>query len=338
MANSLGIHENQLGDSFGRYAQKLRVSVTDRCNLRCFYCMPQGKIHWVPRKEILHYGEIAELVRIMASLGIRKVRLTGGEPLVRPELERLVAKLKGVPGIEQISMTTNGSLLSEKAQMLKDAGLDSVNISLDTLIPERFREMTGVDGWYQVMRGIEAAIAVGWERIKINTVVVRGFNEDEVANMVSWGAEKGLQVRFIEFMPLDGPGKWQMDRVVSAKEIIESLSRFGEVTPMARDASDPARLYRFKVRGFKTVFGIIASVSEPFCVNCDRLRLTAKGGLRSCLFGIEELDLRQLIRSDASDEQISDAIREFVARKPPGHLIGKEGFVRPAVAMNYLGG
>jgi cyclic pyranopterin phosphate synthase len=300
--------------------------------------MPRGPIDWVPRSEILHYGEIAELVRILAHLGVRKVRLTGGEPLVRPELERLVEMLKRVPGIERISMTTNGSLLSEKARVLKAAGLDSVNISLDTLKRERFRDMTGVDGWRQVMEGIESAREAGWSPIKINAVVVRGFNDDEVTAMIQWAAENGLVLRFIEFMPLDGPGGWRMDRVVTATEIVSTLSRSARVTPLPREASDPSRPYLFERGSIKTEFGIIASVSEPFCMNCDRLRLTAKGGLRACLFGTDELDLRELLRGEAPDEAISRSVKEFVYRKRAGHRIGKDDFVRPSVAMNYLGG
>ncbi|MHA2674295.1 MAG: GTP 3',8-cyclase MoaA [bacterium JZ-2024 1] len=332
------IPADRLVDRFGRHAGKLRVSVTDRCNLRCFYCMPRGRIDWVPRHELLHYGEFAELVRIMAGLGIRKVRLTGGEPLVRPELERLVVALKKIHSIERISMTTNGSFLADKAKVLKEAGLDSVNISLDTLRRGRFQEMTGVDAWNEVVRGISAAIEVGWHPIKINTVVVRGFNDDEILDLVLWAAEKGLILRFIEFMPLDGPGGWRPERVVSAKEILEELSRHGRVSPIAGDASDPARPFLFERGNLTTKFGIIASVSEPFCMNCDRLRLTARGGLRSCLFGTDELDLRMLLRNDATHDAIADAIRAFVFRKPQGHEIGKDEFVRPAVAMHYLGG
>jgi len=300
--------------------------------------MPRGRIQWVPRREILHFGEIAELARILANLGIRKVRLTGGEPLVRPQLERLVEMLKRIPGIERISMTTNGSFLAERAKALKEAGLDSVNISLDTLKRERFREMTGVDGWDQVMRGIEAAAEIGWRPIKINAVVVRGFNEDEAADMVAWAGKNGFEIRFIEFMPLDGPGGWRMERVVSAREIIELLLASGRVTRLARDTSEPAQPYLFEGKDVQTRFGIIASVTEPFCMNCDRIRLTARGGLRSCLFGTEELDLRAMLREDASDEAIALAIREFISRKPAGHRIGQKEFVRPPVAMNYLGG
>ncbi|EKP95701.1 GTP 3',8-cyclase MoaA [Thermaerobacter subterraneus] len=327
-----------LVDRFGRVVRKLRISLTDRCNFRCVYCMPEGDIPWIPTTEILTFAEIERVVRIVAGMGVEKIRLTGGEPLLRPGVEELVARLVRVPGIRSVSMTTNGFFLREKAGALKAAGLAGVNVSLDSLDRDRFRQLTRRDELDRVLDGIAAAAAAGLEPIKINAVVMRGFNDGEIETFLRWVREQPIQLtlRFIEFMPLDGSNVWTRDLVYTAAEILQQAQRIAPVVPLHNDPADPARLYRFA--DGRGTFGIIASVSQPFCASCDRIRLTADGKIRNCLFAVEEFDLRELLRGGADDEAVAAAIRRAVWAKWAGHLINQKGFVKPQRAMYAIGG
>lgn len=324
-----------LVDRFGRQVRKLRVSVTDRCNFRCVYCMPED-VQFLPRDEILTFDEITRVVRVAAGMGVQKIRLTGGEPLLRPGLPELVARLRAVPGIESVSMTTNGFFLPDQAAALKAAGLDGVNISLDTLDPERFRQIARRGDLQQVLAGIEAAHAAGIRPIKINCVVMRGINDSEVTTLLRWAQDKPYHVRFIEFMPLDAGNIWERRLVFTKEEILELAAGLGPFEPLRNDPADPARLYRFQ--GGRGVFGVIASVSQPFCASCDRIRLTAEGRLRNCLFALEEHDLRPLLRGGAGDPEIEQAIRSAVWDKWSGHLINMPDFVKPQRTMHAIGG
>lgn len=328
---------NRLIDKFGRIVRKMRISVTDRCNFRCQYCMPAENIPWLPRQEILTFEEIERLTRIAVELGVEKIRLTGGEPLARADLDRLIRMLKTIPGIKQLSMTTNGYHLPQKARLLREAGLDSVNISLDSLKPERFFELTRRDYFDRVMEGIEAAAKVGYDPLKINCVVMRDINDDEIADFLRWGERHDYIVRFIEFMPLDGDRKWSRERVVTAKEILERAeAELGPIMPVDTPASDPARLYTYGEG--KARFGIIASVSQPFCGACDRIRLTADGKIRNCLFSVDELDLRTAMRAGADDDELAEIMKQAVWIKWAGHLINQQDFVQPERAMYAIGG
>lgn len=327
-----------LVDQFGRTVRKLRVSLTDRCNFRCLYCMPEGDIPWIPGDEVLTSDEIERVVRICAGMGVDKIRLTGGEPLLRPGVEEIVARLSRIPGIRAVTMTTNAFLLPQKAAALKAAGLRGVNISLDSLDRDRFRQLTRRDELDRVLAGITAAAAAGLEPIKINAVIMRGINDGEIETFLRWAREQpvSLTVRFIEFMPLDGSDVWTRDLVYTAAEILEAARRIAPVEPLHNDPADPARLFRFS--DGKGTFGIIASVSQPFCASCDRIRLTADGKIRNCLFAVEEYDLREMLRGGATDAEIEQAIRRAVWVKWRGHLINQEGFVKPRRAMYAIGG
>ena len=327
--------EGPLVDQFGRVVRKLRISVTDRCNFRCVYCMPED-VRFMPAEAHLTFDEIERVVRIMAPLGVRKLRLTGGEPLLRPGLPDLVARLAAVPGIESVSMTTNGFFLAQQARALKQAGLVGINISLDTLDRDRFIQIARRDYLQRVLEGIRAAEEAGFEAVKINCVVMRGVNEHEIATFLRWARERPFIVRFIEFMPLDGDNIWERRMVFSAEEILDIARTIGEVVPEDGDPSEPARRYRFA--DGRGTFGIIASVTRPFCAHCDRVRLTADGKIRNCLFALEEHDLRDLLRGGASDEEIEQAIRRAVWVKWAGHLINMPEFVKPARTMHAIGG
>ena len=320
-----------LTDSFGRIAKKLRISVTDRCNMQCIYCMPKGKVQWFNEKDILDYDEITRFASIMTDLGIERIRLTGGEPLIRPKLENLIISLAKVDSIKSISMTTNGLLLVEKVKKLRDAGLDSVNISLDTFREDRFKAITGTDNFKKVIGAIEAADNAGL-KVKINTVVIRGWNEDEIVDFANFARDTGHMVRFIEFMPLDGSGIWEPNLVYSKKETIELIMRsIGKIIPLANGdcnnnyennnnngvySNDPAILYSF-ING-KGIIGFIPSVTEPFCGNCDRVRLTSDGRLLTCLFEKPGHDIRSMIRGEKSDQYIKKQILKDIRRKPEG--------------------
>jgi cyclic pyranopterin phosphate synthase len=293
-------------DRLGRPLGSLRVSVTDRCNLRCGYCMPEEEYIWLPREELLTFEEIARLVGLFAELGVRDVRLTGGEPLLRRDLPVLVRLLAQNPQIHDLALTTNGLLLAEQAQALRDAGLHRVTISLDTLRPERFRRLTRRDAHAQVLAGIEAVRAAGLRTIKIDTVIVRGTNEDELADLIEFGKETGAEVRFIEYMDVAGATHWAMERVVSRTEMLAALERrYGKIAPVVEDSSAPAE--RFQLPD-GTLFGIIASVTAPFCRRCDRSRLTADGVWYLCLYALRGTDLRQMLRAGAPAAEIQARI------------------------------
>ena len=288
--------ENKLmTDGFGRVARKLRISITDRCNMRCVYCMPRNNTEWFEEDNVLSYDEILRLTTVFASLGIKKIRVTGGEPTVRPKIENLISSLSKVNGIESISMTTNGLLLYDKARQLKENGLGSVNISLDTFRADRFKSMCGIDGLKKVLASIRAADDAGL-KIKINTVVVRGWNDDEVADFARFARFTGLTVHFIEFMPLDGAGIWEPDLVFSKREMIERINKnVKEIVPLQNEISEPAILYSF-VDGKGSV-GFIPSMTEPFCQHCDRIRITSEGRFLTCLFEKAGYDLKSLLRN-----------------------------------------
>jgi GTP 3',8-cyclase len=323
-------------DGFGRRITNMRVSVTDRCNFRCVYCMPANPV-WLPRPELLRFEEIERLVRVAVSLGITDFRLTGGEPTARHELPQLVSRVCGVPGVRDVSLTTNGLLLPRLARPLWDAGLRRINISLDTLSGEKFVHIARRDGFRETWAGIEEADRVGFRPLKINMVVMRGVNDDEVVDFAAMARTRAWSIRFIEFMPLDGDGVWSRDKVVSAKEILEKINARWPVE-MTSDAplTDPARVFRFK-DGLGDI-GIIASVSEPFCFACDRIRVTPDGQLRTCLFSTWETDLKGPMRSGATDADVADIIRRAVAMKEAGHGINDPAFVKPARAMYSIGG
>ncbi|OUN00348.1 MAG: cyclic pyranopterin phosphate synthase MoaA [Firmicutes bacterium ZCTH02-B6] len=324
-----------LVDRFGRRARKLRISVTDRCNFRCVYCMPE-EAEFKDRAELLTYEEIERVTRVAVQLGIEKVRLTGGEPLVRRDVERLVERLVSIPGLRAVSMTTNGYFLPAKAAALKRAGLSGINISLDTLDRDRFVLLTRRDYLREVLAGIGAAVAAGLEPVKVNMVVMRGYNDDEVETFAAQARSRALVVRFIEFMPLDNGSVWNESLVVPAHEIIARVQAVAPLEPVEHDKSDPARRWRFK--DGQGEIGVIASVTEPFCGHCDRLRLTADGKLRNCLFALDEYDVRAVLRGGGSDADIAAVFSEAVANKWAGHLINREGFVKPERTMHAIGG
>lgn len=325
-------------DTFGRIHNNLRISVTDRCNIRCFYCMPAEDVQFMDKAELLTFEEIERFVRVAAPLGITKLRLTGGEPLVRRELPTLIAKLATIPGIEDIGLTTNGILLADQAADLYAAGLRRINVSLDALTAEKFRQFTRRDGFENVMAGIKAAQRAGFDPVKVNAVSVRGMTEEEIVPFGHFARDTGVDVRFIEYMPLDADNAWERDKVLFAHEIIETLSR--EIMPLVplghHDGSAPASDFSFE-DGIGRI-GFIASISQPFCLNCNRIRITADGKLRNCLFSLEETDIRSLLRTDAPDEAIVAAIRESVMAKKEGHEINTARFIQPQRPMYSIGG
>jgi cyclic pyranopterin phosphate synthase len=324
-------------DTFGRLHDNLRVSVTDRCNIRCFYCMPETDVKFVPRREILDFEEIERFVRIAVRLGVRKIRVTGGEPLLRKDLPILIAKLAVIPEIQDLALTTNGVLLREQAAALREAGLRRLNVHLDTLDRERFRQITRRDDLERVLAGIDESLRLGYE-VKINAVAVKGLVEPDIVPLAEYGRARGIEVRYIEFMPLDAQGLWLRDRVLLADDILRQLS--SEICPLEPipdpDPRAPASEYRF-TDGMGKV-GFIASVSKPFCLNCNRIRITADGKLRYCLFAIEETDIKTPLRNGCSDEEIIRLIEETVRRKWIGHEINTAKFVPPPRPMYAIGG
>jgi GTP 3',8-cyclase len=327
-----------LVDSFGRVHDNLRISVTDRCNIRCFYCMPAENVQFMNRAHLLTFEEIEAFVRIVAPLGVRKLRLTGGEPLVRRELPALIERLVRIDGIRDVGLTTNGILLAEQADDLKRAGLSRINISLDALGARVFEQITRRTGYEKVLEGIEAARRVGFDPIKINAVSVRGLTEDQIVPFGRFTRETGIEVRFIEFMPLDADNAWEREQVLFASEILETLSR--EIAPLVpipgNDPSAPASEFQF-TDGIGRI-GMIASVSQPFCQNCNRFRLTADGKLRNCLFSLEETDIKSLLRENAPHETIVEAVRRSISAKLAGHLINSADFIQPDRPMYSIGG
>ncbi len=323
-----------LVDTFGRVHRDLRISVTDRCNFRCTYCMPEEGMNWLPRRELLSFEEIERVARILVErFGVDSIRLTGGEPTVRANLPLLVEKLAALG--TDLAMTTNGSTLRLLADDLKTAGLKRLNVSLDTLQADRFLEMTRRDDLAKVLDGIEAARAAGFAPIKVNAVVMRGVNDDELVDFASWARDLGLIMRFIEFMPLDADKAWTNTTVVGLTEIVE---RIGAVYPLeaVQRGSAPATTFRYADGGGE--IGVIASVTQSFCDSCDRIRLSAEGQFRNCLFAVDEYDMRPILRSGGSDDDLAESMRGAVADKWAGHQINQVHFIRPRKSMSQLGG
>ena len=324
----------ELIDGFGRVHRDLRISVTDRCNFRCTYCMPQEGMEWRPRDEILTFEEIERLARIMVErYGVDSIRLTGGEPTVRARLPLLVEKLSAL-GVD-LAMTTNGVSLPLLAAELKQAGLNRLNISLDSFRADRFLELTRRDELTRTLAGIDAAIDAGFDPVKINVVVMRGINDDEILDFAEFGRQKGVMVRFIEFMPLDADEIWNNSLVVTQSEIVDTLAAAYDIEPIER-TSAPATRWRYA--DGKGEIGVVASVSESFCESCDRVRITADGQFRSCLFSTDETDVRALLRDDSSDDVVAAALERTVAAKWAGHQINQVQFIRPRRSMSEIGG
>jgi GTP 3',8-cyclase len=328
---------NPLVDSFRRTHRSLRISVTDRCNIRCQYCMPAGLVQFLPRSQLLTYEQIEMLVRALVPVGITRLRLTGGEPLVRAKLDTLVKLLSSVPGVESIALTTNAMLLADQIDDLFEAGLRNINISLDTLRDAVFKELTRRDGLDKVLAGIDAVVKRGLKP-KLNAVLLRDINLEDATGLVEFALERQLTIRFIEYMPLDADGSWDGTQMISGDELRSLIKkRFGPMIPLDRD--DPARpSTNFGFQGLSGTVGFIDSVSQPFCGACDRLRLTAEGLMRNCLFGKEEWDLRPFLHSEFNPEQLVERVRECVASKFAAHGIGTPEFVSPERTMHRIGG
>ncbi len=327
-----------LVDPYNRTVRDLRISITDRCNFRCTYCMPQEGMKWLPREEVLSYEELTRVARVCVErFGFDSIRITGGEPTVRAHLPVLIGRLAEL-GVD-LAMTTNGATLAHQAADLARAGLRRVNISCDSLRPDRFAAITGRDALERVLEGIDAALAAGLDPVKVNCVLVRGVNDDEIVDFARFGRDKGVEIRFIEWMPLDGGGQWDSSAVVPASEIVAAVhAAHPLVTLDGRPPGDaaPAETYTY-ADGVGRV-GVIASVTRQFCDTCDRIRLTAEGQLRNCLFAVRETDLRPLLRGGADDDALAAAIEAEVGRKWAGHSIGQVHFIRPARSMSQIGG
>ena len=321
-------------DGFGRVHRDLRISVTDRCNFRCGYCMPAEGLRWLPRDDLLTFEEIERVARLLVErYGVGGIRLTGGEPTVRAQLPVLVGMLARL-GVD-LALTTNGVSLPLLAGDLRSAGLGRINVSCDSLRPDRFAEITRRPELDRVLAGIDAAVAAGFDPVKVNCVVMRGVNDDEIGDFVAYGRDRGVEVRFIEFMPLDADGAWTSETVVPTEEILARIDEVCPVEPVGR-TSAPATRYRF--RDGRGSVGIVASVSDSFCSSCDRVRLTADGQFRNCLFATTETDLRALLRSGAGDDEIAAAVEASVSSKWAGHQINQVHFIRPRRSMSQIGG
>jgi cyclic pyranopterin phosphate synthase len=324
-------------DGHGRRISDVRVSVTDRCNFRCQYCMPAEGLPWLERDDVLSFEEIVRLVGLLADMGVSDVRLTGGEPLVRRDFPRLAEMLASVPGVEDLSVTTNGYLLERDAEKLVRAGINRFNVSIDSLQRDRFFEMTRRDALPRVLRGLEALGRFPEAHpIKINAVAMRGFTEDEALPFAEFARSHPYEVRFIEFMPLDADHSWTPDSVLSGDEIRAAIGAVYPLEPESREAHATARVYRFA--DGKGKLGFINPVSEPFCGDCNRIRLTADGRLRTCLFSLNETDLRTPLRDGSSDDEVERVIRDAVWRKELKHRVNEPGFVQPARSMSAIGG
>jgi len=324
-------------DGHGRHIGDVRVSVTDRCNFRCQYCMPAEGLPWLERSAVLTFEEIERVVTLLAEMGVHDVRLTGGEPLVRRDFPRLAAMLARIPGVDDLSVTTNGFLLERDAAALVDAGVQRFNVSIDSLQRDRFFEMTRRDALPRVLQGLETLAAFPQAHpIKVNAVAMRGFTEDEVLPFAQFAREHPYEVRFIEFMPLDADHAWTPDSVLSGEEIRAIIATRFPLEPEPREPSATARVYRFT--DGKGRIGFINPVSEPFCGDCNRIRLTAEGRLRTCLFSLNETDLREPLRAGASDDDLEQLIRDAVWRKELKHHVNEPGFIQPARTMSAIGG
>jgi cyclic pyranopterin phosphate synthase len=349
--------KDALIDSHGRVLRDLRISITDRCNFRCMYCLPETEAahnfyrgrwanlpnatpivrQWVPKSHVLSFEEIERVVRIGAGLGLRKIRLTGGEPLLRNGVEDLVARIAAVPGIEDLAMTTNGFLFAKKARALRDAGLRRISFSMDSLDPANFKKMTGRDGLQEVLDGIKLARELGFAPLKVNAVVIHGINDHELESLVEFARAEDVSFRFIEFMPLDSARAWLKEMVVPGREILERLQARFDLRPLpARDPAETARRWGFP-DGCGSI-GIISPVSEPFCGHCNRIRLTVDGKIRTCLFSVTEHDLKAQLRNGSSDEEIAEWLRGVVWQKEARHHIGEPEFVQPERSMSCIGG
>jgi cyclic pyranopterin phosphate synthase len=327
-----------LVDTFGRVATDLRVSLTDRCNLRCTYCMPPEGLDWLPGPDLLTDDEVVRLVGVAVAEGVTEVRFTGGEPLLRRGLVDLVRRTAELSPRPRLSVTTNGIGLAKVAAALKDAGLDRVNVSLDTLDQERFRTLARRDRLADVLAGLAAAADAGLTPVKVNAVLLRGVNDDEAAPLLRWALGEGYALRFIEQMPLDAQHGWDRATMVTADEILAALQEEFTLTPVGADARGSAPAEEWLVDGGPATVGVIASVTRPFCGSCDRVRLTADGQLRNCLFAREESDLRTAMRAGADDEELARRMRASLAAKLPGHGIDDPGFLQPARPMSAIGG
>jgi cyclic pyranopterin phosphate synthase len=327
-----------LRDSYGRPIRDLRISITDRCNFRCFYCMPQEAMEWQPKSEILTYEEIIQLAEIFVPLGVNKLRVTGGEPMLRRDLENLIARLACIPGVEDLALTTNAHFLRARAKGLKEAGLQRITVSLDSLEAERFTLLTGRNELTQVIDGIDAAIEAGLQPVKVNSVVIRGINDDQAVRFAAFARERGVGVRFIEFMPLDNGKVWRREMVVPGEEL---RARINEVYPLERvpagHLSETARRWRF-ADGAPGEIGFINPVSQPFCGHCSRIRLTADGMIRTCLFSNVEYNIKRLLRNGATRDEIVDFIVATVEKKEERHHINDLEFVQPLRTMSCIGG
>jgi cyclic pyranopterin phosphate synthase len=325
-----------LVDTFGRVADDLRISVTDRCNFRCTYCMPAEGLAWLPRSEILSFEELTRALAVFVGLGVRSIKVTGGEPTVRADLPTLVRMFREVGPELDISITTNGVLLDRLAEPLAEAGVDRATVSCDSLMRHRFAEMTRRDALDKVLAGLKAAERAGLTPIKINAVVIGGTNDDEVVEFARWSRETGYEVRFIEYMPLDAEHAWERAKVVPGRQILERIDAVYPIEAV-RHGNEPAASYRF-ADGAAGRIGVIAAVTEPFCATCNRLRLTAEGMVRACLFSLEETDLRAPMRSGAGDDELERLVRETVWAKWSGHRIDHADFVQPERSMSMIGG
>lgn len=327
-----------LKDSFGRVVNNLRISVTDRCNFRCMYCMPAHGMVWLDKEKILSFEEILRLTKIFSGLGVSKIRLTGGEPLMRKELHVLVRMLASVGGVRDISLTTNGYFLEEQVEMLSDSGLNRINVSLDSLKRDSFAAITRRSYYEKVMRGIALAARTRLSPIKLNVVLIRGFNDGEILDFAELARKSNFIVRFIEFMPIGGGEDWNIEQVVTEDEIIRTIEHgLGmKLIPKHIRGSQPADSYVFEDGAGE--IGFISSVSSPFCENCNRVRITSDGKLRTCLFSLNETDLRKMLREGGSDRGVRDVITGAVSRKERGHLINEPGFIKPSRTMSQIGG
>ena len=324
-------------DTHGRVVRDLRISVTDRCNLRCVYCMPAEGMPWLPREQLLTYEELARFARVCVECGVHGVRLTGGEPTVRQDLPVLVRMLRAISPTLDLSLTTNALKLAEMAAEFREAGLDRVNVSLDTLSRERFHAISRRDRLADVLEGLAAAKRAGFAPVKVNAVLMRGTNDDEAVALARWARDEGYELRFIEWMPLDFQHKWNREQLVPADDILAALERELPLLPEdGDDPSAPARTWRYADGAGRV--GIIAAITKPFCGHCDRIRLTADGQIRTCLFAHREHDVRDAMRSGADDDAIEAIVRAAVLRKAPGHLIGQADFVQPTRGMSAIGG
>ncbi|MCS1407552.1 MAG: GTP 3',8-cyclase 2 [Verrucomicrobia subdivision 3 bacterium] len=345
-----------LVDSYQRTIRDLRISVTDRCNFRCLYCLPETEaaanfyrsrwnqnpgipIHhqWKPKHEILSFEEIERTAQIAVACGIEKIRLTGGEPLLRQNIATLIQKLARIPGIRDLAMTTNGFLFPKYAIELREAGLHRVSFSLDSFDKDNFKRLTGVQGLAKVTRSVQLAKELGFDPIKVNAVIIRDINDHEIEGLCQYALDEQISVRFIEFMPLDSSKAWQNEHVFSGNKILARLQKKFDLTPtQSANASETAK--RWQINGAKGEVGIIAPVTEPFCGHCNRLRLTSDGQIRTCLFSLHEHDLKPLLRGKASDEDIAAHLQSIVYKKEAGHKIGREDFVQPTRTMSCIGG